>query len=197
MEFIKSVDPKLWGSPAWIFLDAVVSSYPDVYADVSNQDHNAALEEWVNRTYLFWKNLYLPCVACMSHYEKFLLENPVDEALCDEPSYREWYKKLKHEMTTTAGSSSSSSSSSSSPASSILHNVQPMPTQIHGIPPIAQSGRTGNHPQNIRRSIGYHHQQQQQQTVRAKNNKPCPCASRYSMTSMIKTSSANMGARRK
>jgi hypothetical protein len=196
MERIKSVDPKLWGPPAWTFLDAVVNSYPDIPPNTTNHDNDGvALEEWVNRTYLFWENLYLPCVTCMGHYERFLRENPVDRALCDVQSYHEWYKKLKREMTSTKGAITTTTMGSSSPPfsyPSIFHNVQPMPVpvEMQAVAPNRHRNPTANPVQKVRQPVGY------PQAVRAKNNKPCACASRHSMTSMIQAGSANMGRRK-
>jgi len=205
MDLIQSVDPKLWGPPAWIYLDAVVTSYPSI---TENDEMNPIVaEEWVNRMYMFWKHLYLPCVVCMKHYEQFLVDYPIEDALCDAQSYREWFNKLKSAVRSTSTTSDTA-----------FLEVQPMPVQGNVIQqnpvhyPVHNSvihnpvihNPIHNNTTTIHRPVHHPiqrrpvlHPTQNNQPVRAKVNRPCPCASRHTMTSMIQAGSANMISRKR
>ena len=205
MDLIQSVDPRLWGSSAWVYLDAVVKSYPIL---TEGADPNVA-EEWVKRMYLFWTHLYLPCAICMKHYETFLQTHPVDKALCDgHEAYLAWYETLKSEIskntTTTLGLDVHPM-----PIATRISGGTPPSTDHHHIPVVPVS-----HPPQASTTISYAYpsadafvgsgsrktvypRMRTGHPVRSKINRPCPCSARYSMTSMIQAGSANMASKKR
>lgn len=79
-----SQDPKIWGGPAWRFLDAVVSSYP-------NDPSLVMKEEMIQ----FWKYLYLPCSTCKEHYRGYCNLFPIQEWVRSRDQLYKWYQSLR------------------------------------------------------------------------------------------------------
>jgi len=79
-----SQDPKIWGGPAWRFLEAVVSSYP-------NDPSLVMKEEMIQ----FWKYLYLPCSTCKEHYRGYCNLFPIQEWVRSRDQLYKWYQSLR------------------------------------------------------------------------------------------------------
>jgi len=81
-----SQDPKEWGPPTWVFLDAVMNTIPSEIKDHSE------LRQDLDQ---FWAALYLPCAECRIHFREFMEKQPFSAVPNDTTELRAWYQALK------------------------------------------------------------------------------------------------------
>lgn len=82
------IEPSVWGPSAWVFLDAVVNSFP---AEASLSD-----QLWIAD---FLANLTdaLPCEKCRSNYTLFLRRNPLPMNVIGREQVRTWLARYRNE----------------------------------------------------------------------------------------------------
>lgn len=83
----RNINPKLWGPPAWRFLDMVVMSYPDV-ADLNDQVSMSAFVE--SLVYA------LPCALCRNNTMSFIQSHPPMAYMSGRLSLQRWFLLLKN-----------------------------------------------------------------------------------------------------
>jgi hypothetical protein len=81
-----SQDPKEWGPPAWVFLDAVMNTIPP------EMNNHFELRQDLDQ---FWAGLYLPCAECRVHFREFMGKQPFSAVPNDTTELRVWYQELK------------------------------------------------------------------------------------------------------
>lgn len=85
-----NLNPVIWGPHAWVFLDSVILTMPDVLD--SNQ-----IILYTN----FFKSLQflLPCKTCKLHYGLYLDENPLTEKIVSKKeTMLEWFHNLHNKI---------------------------------------------------------------------------------------------------
>lgn len=82
----KNFDPRVWGPPAWRFIEAVVGSYPD-HATLHDQgwmtDFLVAIAE------------ALPCEACRDNYAIWMSLKPLDGYVGSREDVTRWLAEYK------------------------------------------------------------------------------------------------------
>jgi hypothetical protein len=81
-----SQDPKEWGPPTWVFLDAVMNTIPP------EMNNHSELRQDLDQ---FWAALYLPCAECRVHFREFMEKQPFSTVPNDTTELRAWYQALK------------------------------------------------------------------------------------------------------
>lgn len=81
-----NVDPKIWGPPAWKFIDAVVSSYP---VRANNND-----KIWM-MNFLYVIADALPCASCRANYKNFIALYPVETNIGGRAAVENWFREYK------------------------------------------------------------------------------------------------------
>lgn len=86
MDYRLNMDPKVWGPPAWLFLDAVTQSFP-VTAMLQDQlwmiDFLTALGD------------ALPCERCRVNYKKWVQMNPIGNYVGGRQQVQNWIQTYK------------------------------------------------------------------------------------------------------
>lgn len=178
---VRSIDPKTWGASAWVFLDAVVSSYP---TDPSVHAGADSTPDWLQSLCLFWTYLFLPCTVCMNHYETFLRDNPIENHVTDRTMYLQWYERLKKAMHRDSAVPVLRVQSMPTPedvASSSA--VVPPPVARSRPPPPALATRP---PRKARSTLSS-----------SLASSSCSCTNRWSITSPIRAGAADLVSKRR
>lgn len=90
----KNFDPRIWGPPAWKFIEAVVNSYPD----------DAALHDQVWMTdFLVALAEALPCEACRDNYTAWMGLKPLDGYIGSRGDITGWLAGYKVWARTQSG----------------------------------------------------------------------------------------------
>jgi hypothetical protein len=82
----KNFDPKVWGPPAWRFIEFVVASYPD---EVTEYDQG-----WMTE-FLVAIAEALPCESCRDNYATWMSLKPLDGYIGTRESVTEWLAGYK------------------------------------------------------------------------------------------------------
>ena len=82
----KNVSPKIWGPPAWLFLDKVVEGYP---VKAGRVDKVKMLDFLTSLGYV------LPCERCRYNYETFKRTKPIINSLNGRASVKRWLTSYK------------------------------------------------------------------------------------------------------
>lgn len=79
-------NPKVWGPPAWKFLDKIALGYPN---KPTHHDQIQMLD--------FLQSLghMLPCAACRANYLDFSLKHPPMNAVASRKKVQAWLNRLK------------------------------------------------------------------------------------------------------
>lgn len=83
-------DPKIWGPSKWRKMFEFASKYKKVNPTTKDK----------NETYLYFKNLQLPCVECQNSYNLFWNDVPIEDYLSSRKLLIEWLYVIKHKVNT-------------------------------------------------------------------------------------------------
>lgn len=88
------MNPKFWGSHAWIFLHSITMNYPKEPTDKDKQIY-------VN----FFKELQyiIPCEKCAYNYKRHLEDFPIEEALETREMMIQWLINVHNEVNKELG----------------------------------------------------------------------------------------------
>lgn len=83
---MNDIDPKLWGPPAWAFIDYIVESYPIV----ATVDVQVGIER-----FLLSLADVLPCSKCRLNFRNFIETTRVSSFLESRDDLRRWLKMYR------------------------------------------------------------------------------------------------------
>lgn len=88
------MDSTVWGPPAWTFLHSITMTFPERPCELEKQFYKN-----------FFKNLgnVLPCSKCQEHYNKHLLNMPLDEHINSRRELVEWLIELHNQVNISLG----------------------------------------------------------------------------------------------
>lgn len=78
----KNFNPKVWGPPAWTFLDHVIQSYPRV---AGKQDRK------IMSNFLMALGHALPCHNCRINYQAFVKQYPPVHNVSGKAALQRWF----------------------------------------------------------------------------------------------------------
>lgn len=84
----KNFNPKLWGPPAWTFLDTVVKGYPSVAGQHDRK---------IMANFLMGLGNALPCHKCRLNYMAFIKEYPPIHNVSSRRALKRWFDTYKKE----------------------------------------------------------------------------------------------------
>ena len=81
------IDPKIWGGPAWIFLQNVAKGYPMNPTPMDKNNYKIMFDSLKNT---------LPCSKCRSNYRIHLKQFPLINYLNNRKSLLTWVRLVKN-----------------------------------------------------------------------------------------------------
>jgi hypothetical protein len=82
-----NINPRIWGSHAWIFLHTVALSYPE----------NPSLsDKKIYKDFFYSLKTVLPCEKCSDNFRLHMEEMPIDDYLKNNDTLFEWVIKLNN-----------------------------------------------------------------------------------------------------
>nr|QBK88495.1 MAG: disulfide (thiol) oxidoreductase, Erv1 / Alr family [Mimivirus LCMiAC01] len=84
------MDPKIWGSHAWMFLHCITIGYPKCPSDTDKKNIKT-----------FFENLHtiLPCEKCKDHFKEHFLKYPLtNEILCSKKKLFRWLVDVRNSV---------------------------------------------------------------------------------------------------
>lgn len=82
-------NPKIWGPSTWIFLHSISFSYPEKPTKKDKKNY---------KNFLISLQYVLPCNKCSEHYEKFIKQNSLDNALESQNNLVKYIIKLHNHI---------------------------------------------------------------------------------------------------
>ena len=83
----KNYNPKVWGPPAWKFLDKIAMGYP---VKPTHHDQMQMLDFLQSLGHML-----LPCARCRENYMDFCERNPPMNAVASKKKVKAWLNRLK------------------------------------------------------------------------------------------------------
>jgi len=88
------MNPKIWGSHAWVFLHSVALNYPK---EPTEHDKTRYKAFFTDLRYI------LPCGMCQAHYAENLKKIPIENALESRSTLSRWLVKVHNSVNESTG----------------------------------------------------------------------------------------------
>jgi len=88
------MNPKFWGSGAWLFLHSITMNYPKEPTDKDKQIYSKFFKDLQN---------IIPCDKCGYNYGRHLKDHPIEKALGTRETMIQWLIKIHNEVNKELG----------------------------------------------------------------------------------------------